>query len=290
MSDLSTYANHMGRILKVLVYIEEHFDQPLLLEEMAKIARISPYYFHRLFHAYVGETVAEYIKRLRVQRAKERLQYSNVAITEIALEVGYETPSSFTKIFHQVMGQSPREYRQLMQPMLRSIMERTNPHHKTALKPEYVNRKDETVLFVRKIGDYNEAPWQAFAALEKFLEEEGEKSAVKAFYSTALDDPNIVDRSKCRFDACVALSDNSPAKGEVGQKILRGGRFAVFTHFGSYCEIEDVFMQIFSVWYPTSKARLADRDPFCEYVNLSDGLMTDPDRVTKFYIPLAESL
>src|SRR5690242_7763197 len=97
MSDSNTYTHHMRCILKVLIYIEERFDEPLCLDEMAKIACISPYYFHRLFRAYTGETLAEYIKRLRMQRAEERLRYSDDAITEIALDVGYETPSAFAK-------------------------------------------------------------------------------------------------------------------------------------------------------------------------------------------------
>ena len=107
MSDLTTYAYHMGRILKVLVYIESHLDEELSLEKMAKIASISPFYFHRLFRGLVGEPLAEHVKRLRLQRAAERLQYSDTAITDIALDLGYESPSAFTKVFNQVMGKSP---------------------------------------------------------------------------------------------------------------------------------------------------------------------------------------
>ena len=90
MNDTSTH--HIGRILKVLVYIEEHLDEEMTLEKMAEIAAISPFYFHRLFHAYIGETANDYIKKLRLQKAEERLRYSDETITKIALEVGYESP------------------------------------------------------------------------------------------------------------------------------------------------------------------------------------------------------
>src|SRR5436305_15102724 len=115
----------MSCILGALIYIEEHINETLELDVLAKIARISPYYFHRLFRVYINETVADYVKRLRLQRAAGALQYSNSPITEIALNIGYETPSSFTKVFNQVMGQSPRLYRKTMQPLLKAIMERT---------------------------------------------------------------------------------------------------------------------------------------------------------------------
>lgn len=286
MSDLSTYAFHMGCILKVLVYIEERCDEPMNLEKMAEIACISPYYFHRLFRAYMGETLADYIKRLRLQVAEERLRYTDDPITEIALDAGYETPSAFTKVFNQVMGQSPREYRKIMQPLFQAIINRMGPGQHTQLKPEYVTREKEKVLFVRRVGDYRETPWQAFAALDEFLEKEGKKSKVKGYYSFALDNPQVVERHKCRFDACVALSDDSSPKGEVGQRTLPGGRFAVFTHRGPYTELEETFIKIFIYWYPTVKATLADADPFCKYINVADPTIPDSDRETKCYIPL----
>lgn len=280
MSELTTYAHHMGCILKVLVYIEDHLDEELQLEKMAKIASISPFYFHRLFHAYMGETLADYVKRLRLQRAQERLQYSDAPITDIALDLGYESPSAFTKVFQQVIGQSPREYRKVMQPVIQAIMKRTIPNENPMLKPEYVTRTPETVLFVRRVGDYNDTPTLAFDILCQFLK----GKEVKAYYSIGLDDPKIVERNKCRFDACAALKEKILPQGEVGQKTLPGGRFAVFIHKGPTSEIEKAFESIFRHWYPTSEKELGEEPPFCEHIG--DWTIPDADRITKLYIPL----
>jgi AraC family transcriptional regulator len=279
----------MGRILKVLVHIESHLDEELPLEKMAKIASISPFYFHRLFHAYMGETLADHVKRLRVERARERLQYSDTSITEIALDLGYESPSAFTKVFQQLMGQSPRQYRKIMQPLIQAIMKRTIPNReeRALLKPEYVNRKAETVLFVRRVGDYRDTPSVAFHVLLQFLKDKGiTQEKIQTYYTMGLDDPHIVERSKCRFDVCVSLKDAILPEGEVGQKILPGGRFAVFTHRGPYSEIEKAFDDIFRFWYPTSQEHLADASPFCEPLNFKDKAVTDEERITKLYIPL----
>lgn len=289
MADLNTYAYHMECILKVLVYIESHLDKELSLEKLAKIANISPFYFHRLFRAYLGETLAEHIKRLRLQRAAERLQYSEATITDIALDLGYDNPSSFTKVFNQVMGKSPRQYRKAMQPLLHEIMKRTISGNKPkiALKPEYVWREDEIVLFVRVIGDYNATSTIAFEKLVKFFRETSiTKTQVKAYYSIGMDNPQLVERSKCRFDACASLQDRISPKGEVGQKVLQGGRFAVFTHHGLYSELEDAFDEIFLHWYSISKEQIADAIPFCEHINACDASIPFEDRVTKIYIPL----
>lgn len=285
-----TYLHHMECILRVLVYIEKHLSEELSLDALAKIAHISPYYFHRLFHAYMGETLSDYVTRLRMQCASEKLNYTDAAVTEIALEVGYETPSSFTKVFNQVMGESPRAFRRSMRPIVEAMLKRVPEDVSgTPLIPKYVERKEEEVLFVRKIGPYTETPWQGFRALLAFLQQEKvSKEEVKAFYSMGLDDPQFVPASKCRFDACVALKKEPIAKGEVGVRTLPGGKCAVFVHKGSYHEIEAFFQKIFRTWYPTAEITLADVAPFCEHLEVGDENVPMAERTTYLYIPLVE--
>lgn len=284
-----TYLHHMECILRVLVYIEKHLREELYLDKLAKIAHISPYYFHRLFHAYMGETLSDYVTRLRMQRASEKLNYTDAAVTEIALEVGYETPSSFTKVFNQVMGESPRTFRKSMRPVVEAMFKRVPQEFLEPLVPKYVERKEEEVLFIRKVGPYAETPWQGFSDLLAFLKQERvSKEEIKAFYSMGLDDPHFVPLSKCRFDACVALKKRHVPKGEVGLKTLSGGKCAVFIHKGSYNEIEAFFQKIFTTWYPTANITLADIAPFCEHLELGDESVPMAERTTHLYIPLEE--
>lgn len=294
MQDLTTYAYHMSCILKVLIYIEENLESPLELDELAKIARISPYYFHRLFRVYLNETLADYIKRLRLQRAAKHLQYSNTPITDIALGIGYETPSSFTKVFNQVMGQSPSRYRKTMQPLLKAIMERTKTSldDKMMLKPKYITREDEEILFTRQTGDYNETPEKAFSILKQFLAERKiDLPELKAFYGIVLDDQHIVKRTKCRFDACVSLKSSISGEGEIGKKILRGGSYAVFAQYGKGTpdEIEDTLDKILRVWYPSLQEQsLGESLPFLEFIHCLDKSTPEDERQTNIYIPLTK--
>lgn len=279
-----TYLHHTESILRVLVFIESHLSEELNLDKLAKIAHISPYYFHRLFHAYMGETLSDYVTRLRVQRASEKLNYTDSTVTDIALDVGYETPSSFTKVFNQVMGSSPSAFRKSMRPALDLILKRISPS--LAQEPKYVERKEEKVLFIRKIGSYEETPWQGFQQLLQFLTQEN--LSIKTFYSMGLDDPNIVPKEKCRFDACVALKNECTPKGDVGIKILPAGRYAVFVHKGSYAEIETFFQKIFATWYPSANISLSDAPPFCEHLELGDENIPMTERTTHLYIPLVK--
>jgi len=285
-----TYRHHMECLLRVLVYIEDHLSEELSLDKMARIAHISPFYFHRLFHAYMGETLSNYVTRLRMQRASEKLNYTDTAVTDIALEVGYESPSSFTKIFNQSMGESPREFRRSMRLIVEAMLKRVPQDiPQDALVPTYVRRFDEEVLFVRKVGPYAETPWQAFGALLAFLKQEHiSREEIKTFYSMGLDNPQLVSPSKCRFDACVALKTRHVPKGEVGLKTLPGGKCAVFEYKGSYSGIEAFFHRIFTTWYPTAKITLSDAAPFCEQPEAGDEQVPMGERTTYLYIPLEE--
>lgn len=280
--------HHISSILKALIYIEEHLHDILELQQLAKIAGISPYYFHRLFRIYLKETVADYIKRLRVQRAAERLHYSNDPITTIALDVGYETPSSFSKAFNQMMGATPRQYRKSIRPAVATIFK--NMEHTETLKPILVNREDEEILFVRKTGDYNHTPDPAFAILKHYLvEQEIPFTDIRAFYGVPLDDNYLVERELCRFDACAAVKKRLSGKGEVGRRILRGGRYALFKQFGTGTpdEIEETLDKILRVWFPSLKEEsLGDTLPFFEFVHCLDKSSTEPVRQTNIYVPI----
>jgi len=96
-----TELQYRQRINRVMHYIQAHLDQPLRLNRLADIGHFSPYHFHRIFSAYVGETVAEYIRRLRLARAVRELIGTNLTITDIALQAGYETHSAFSKALRQ---------------------------------------------------------------------------------------------------------------------------------------------------------------------------------------------
>ena len=105
--------DYVKRVLKVLIYIEDHIEEELSMDKLAKVACYSSFHFHRIFQAIVGETVHNYVRRLRLERAAGRLLHTERPVTDIALDAAYETPSAFTRAFKQCMGKSPRNYRAL---------------------------------------------------------------------------------------------------------------------------------------------------------------------------------
>ena len=113
MADLQGLQGYYARINDVRQYIREHIDEPLSREVLAAVAGFSVPHFHRIFTAYVGETIASYVRRVRMERAGRKLRMGAVDITEVALAAGYDTHAAFSKAFKQQFGLSPSEFRQL---------------------------------------------------------------------------------------------------------------------------------------------------------------------------------
>ncbi len=277
---------YVKRILKVLIYIEEHIDEELTMGKLAKVACYSPFHFHRIFHVMVGETVHHYITRLRIERAAGKLRYTNRSVTEIALDTSYDTPSAFTKAFKQWMGQSPRNYRTLFA----ALNKINNPIQELPMiSPDKIekNLPDFNLLFIRRCGNYTQSSSEAWQAMIRFMEDNHLDRMKIRHFGISHDDPAVTDEGKLRYDAAIAAPQGIKEKGEVGRQILKGGRYAIFTHLGSYDKLAETFNRIFLKWLPQSQETFDETRPvFCEYLKM-EYIRTDPEKlVTKLYIPL----
>ena len=113
MLTIKNQQDYIECIHTVQQYIREHIDEPLNREVLASVANFSVPHFHRIFTGCVGENIATYVRRIRLERAGRKLRMGAVDITEVALAAGYMTHAAFGKAFKQQYGLSPSEFRQL---------------------------------------------------------------------------------------------------------------------------------------------------------------------------------
>jgi AraC-like DNA-binding protein len=104
-------ATQSGYIEEVITHIAENIDQPLKIEELAKKASLSPFYFIRVFKKETGYTPHEYLLIARVNTAKFFLKTTGLAIKEIAFRSGFSNECTFCTAFKRLTGQTPLEYR-----------------------------------------------------------------------------------------------------------------------------------------------------------------------------------
>jgi two-component system response regulator YesN len=94
-------------------YIDEHFEQPLTLEEVASVAGLSPTYFSAVFKKLSDKNFSEYLTDRRIREAKKLLRDTTWNINEIADRVGYRDAKYFSKLFIKITGLKPKEFRRL---------------------------------------------------------------------------------------------------------------------------------------------------------------------------------
>ncbi len=105
-------AKKISQLRPAMEFMQYHYDQPLTLEDVAKQAHLSVSRLAHLFKEQVGITVIEYLTNIRINEAKRRLLTGDRNCTQICFEVGYNNQSYFTRIFKQVVGMTPRQFRQ----------------------------------------------------------------------------------------------------------------------------------------------------------------------------------
>ena len=104
--------DYIKRINTILLFIDENLNSELSLETIANLGFYSPFHFHRIFKAITNETLNSYITRKRIEKtASILLHQKNVSITELSLQCGFNSNSSFTRTFKKFYGLSPSELR-----------------------------------------------------------------------------------------------------------------------------------------------------------------------------------
>ena len=98
------------RVQKVIALLKENLSAPLSLEEIGRRVGCSHYYLSRVFTQEMGKPIFQYLRSLRMDRAAELLREGRLNVTQVALEVGYSSPSHFSTAFHETFGCCPGLY------------------------------------------------------------------------------------------------------------------------------------------------------------------------------------
>ncbi len=108
-------ANQKGltriRLQQAIDYIHTHLDRDLSLTKLASMINISPTYFASLFKQAIGIPPHQYVIQQRVERAKMMLKRTDLAIAEIALQVGFSSQSHLTQHIKRFTGKTPKQIR-----------------------------------------------------------------------------------------------------------------------------------------------------------------------------------
>lgn len=266
-------------IINTINLIETRYNQVLSVKDLESISYYSYRNIQRIFKYSCGETIGAYQKRLRVEKAYKLLLYTKESLSQIAVEVGFDNISSFSKAFKQEFGVSPREARSnkvvlfkenAIVPLISSV----------ELKPEIVYLPPLKVFYQSIQTDYAneiiETLWS------KMMSWDFPKNGTE-YYGIIADEPLITDKIKCRYDACASL----PASDKtLPHKTILGGKYAKFLHKGSYDRIEETYTAIYAHWILSSKLEFSPSPIVEHYIKHDSNTADEKDFVTAILIPL----
>ncbi len=278
------------QIQKVLYFIEKNLDVALELDDLARIAGYSKYHFSRSFKLSTGESITDYVTRLRLEKAQLKV-IQKTSIIDVALDVGYETPNGFNKAFKKTFGITPLKYKKIKKDFLDKFK------GKLMQTPQEVQLEDKFVIFTRQTGDYHtstEIAWDrlrnnlaSFEQISQNQECTNLNLQEAQLFGICHDDPTVTKPENIRYDACIYWDDESSKflqKHNFETKKIDGGKYIMTKHFGN-CEGNlDNWLALYN-WCEQNNYKFRDLPPFEKYVNVLE--VTNPeDIITEMYIPV----
>ncbi|WP_323968693.1 AraC family transcriptional regulator [Aeromonas veronii] len=230
-------------VFKAMDYISHHLDDNPGLDEVAAAAAISTFHFHRIFKTMVGETIAGFTRRLRMERAARRLLASPQSdIPTLALAAGFSSSQNFAKAFRLHFAMSPSEYRQQQGGNWKSkigndplpfdtydglVMHPVTEHPGLLQGASVRLMPARRVAYMRRLGPYGkETCEQAHRdLLALFASDEAMTPA--GTLSLYWDIPDITDETRCRTDVCIELGPEIPAGRQLTTQTIAAGPYAV---------------------------------------------------------------
>lgn len=255
---------------RVIEHIDRGLDQQLDLDELARVANFSSFHFHRLFTAWLGETLGDYMRRRRLEIAALRLvSQPRLPVIQVALSVGFGSTEAFARAFKTRFDSTPSKWRasQLSnRDQVNSKLDQASAHSERnhgAMKVTLVDRQPTRVAYLRHMGPYGKPVsdfWMKTVA--PWMETNGLYGRPR--YGISHDDPGITEPKKLRYDAAVDVPEDFVGAGDHQVTVIPGGKYACGKFKGDADQIGDAWAWLLRDWLPGSGMQLDSR-PFFEY-------------------------
>lgn len=275
-----TRLEYIKRINAVLDFVEKNLDADLSLEQLSKKAFFSPFHFHRIFSAIVGEPINTYINRKRIEKiASILLVGSQESINDLAYRYGFNSDSSFSRSFKKYYGTSPSKFKTTGNSIISKIgiepitLDKylcsigtlknwldMNAHIEVKELQEIKLVGIAHIGEFDKIGSTYEALF-AWAAQKGLLDAQNIK-AVTIYH----DNPRVTHMSQVRLSACLTIEKDVNPEGAVRKLLIQKGNYAI-GHFEIGQELFPKAWDSLCIWVVENGYQFRDGDYFEIYHN-----------------------
>jgi len=265
-------------------YIYAHLDDDLSLDRLADVSGFSPYHWHRIYRAVRGETAAQTVRRLRLERAATMLAQNAWPLERIARRAGFTSADAFSRAFQRAYDRTPGRFRSdraggpngtggSRRPAVIPDAESPTPY------PVRVEERPERRLAVAEHRGSYMGIGRAFA---RVVDRMGLRKPMVAIYE---DDPDAVPEAALRAVAGAVVGPEAEVPEDLETRVVPAGRYAVMRYAGPYSSMHAAYLWLYGQWLPTSGHEPRNHPVVEEY--LTDPATTPPAQaVTDILLPL----
>ncbi|CAL2107766.1 AraC family transcriptional regulator [Tenacibaculum sp. 190524A02b] len=280
------------RFNKLLNFLETRFKTSIDVHEIEDISFYSYRNINRIFLALQHETIGQFLKRRKLEKAAEYLKFSDAEISDIALEIGYSDVAAFSKAFKKHFRCTPSRFRNsytLQQKITNEILEEPIKKNNPLLRFEIETLPTFQMLYLQYQGTYEnikgiEKTWKQllkYAYSNKLLTDE------TIVVGQILDDDEITESINCRYNAGVILAKKQKIeeKGMFKIQEVPSQKYAKFIHKGSHESCFETYNTIYAHWIYEVQLEFADA-PILEFYLNDEEDTPQEELITEVYIPV----
>lgn len=253
---------YADRVNRVMDHIRANLGADLNLNELAKVAYLSPYHFHRIFKVTAGETVAEFTRRARLERAAYLMKASpERQLGSIALDAGFASASELSRSFRRHYGVAPSDWDRcsridavVLPPADKSETSLAEP-----VQARVVDHPACRLAYIRiEPRFFGDQLVKGYEQLTRWLEEQGVAWRQSKLLGMSWDHYETTPLDQVRFDFGFVVPPSVAAQGEIGTRDLPAIRSVDAHSCGSLARIKQIWDYLYQQWLPASPYEPAD--------------------------------
>lgn len=266
-------------------YIYAHLDDDLSLETLAHVSGFSRYHWHRIYRAVRGETAAQTVRRLRLERAAAMLTETSWPVERIAWKAGFTGTEVFSRAFLRSYGTTPSRFRNdgraasSGSSMMSCGSGLTSPVREA---PGWPVRVEARCGYRLAVSEHRGSYMDIGRAFSRVRDRVGSGSLMVAIYE---DDPDAVPPADLRSAAGTVVDPGTRIPHDLAERLVPAGRYAIMRYVGPYSSMHVAYLWLYGQWLPSSGEEPRDHPIVEEY--LTDPATTPPvHAVTDILLPL----
>lgn len=256
---------YVRRVHVVMDHVRKHLRDDLSLNELAEIAHFSPYHFHRIFKSTTGETLNQFRRRSRLERAVYLMKASpRKALSSVALEAGFSSQSDFSRVFRETYGLAPSSWDRV-RALVATVEGPNNDGPGRFGRPDppievrVRSHPAEHVAYVRMLNPFQGDTLESgYGRLTRWLEERGVDWRSAPLFGISWDNYDATPPRQVRFDLGFGVPRDVEGDGEFGTLDIPATTSADAHSLGPLLRVAQAWDHLYLEWFPGSGYEPAD--------------------------------